>query len=756
MNTMKTTALSHTVILAVVLAASDSIHAEDAGLVFHDAVAVWHMANTSDSAGRDSHLEPGGQVQLGVELRGADRNASLARGGDGCVALCDQGSLNAGQGADGELNLSGEAMTMLIRLRDPAGRWNTSLFSKFGGHDRLVYNLFAVDLGSGMDLGFELGIDGRKGMVQVKASLATVGPDLWHDVIARYDGRRLQLFIDGVQVDHRPVAGRLRQANAEPVIVGGHSSGGKPQRPFRGQIDHAALWSRALSDAEIVALSGGQNAVDRRRKEMESAQRVGIPEPVAAFRKVVRSKDLQTYSQAALKLRRWMIENDPHRPTYHFAGPESWINDPNGPIYYRDKYHLFYQFDPIVDGRRSKRCWGHAVSDDLVHWTDWPVAVWPDTKYDVNGVYSGNTIVDDNGDLCALYTGNVAGHRETYGMLVRSSDGGLTFEKKMVMPDSNRPNEHSPVHWDGQAWKNNSTWYQLIGGTTGGQQRQGAAWLWTSTDLERWTLQKNIAPSIRKGGYWELPYLIELNGKHVLFVGSGNPYWLGTFDYQTMLFTPHSPTPQSVDNGHYYSFNVNMTDNRGPNGGRRQLMHGWVRMKRPPQVPNVPYWEQAHSIPRVLHLPEGQRLWQKPIPEIEQLRGKHLRVRSPGQADLHAVRGDALEIRVDVRLAAGGRLVLGVRASDSGDSYTPVILDAEKSIFGIGDRSQTIELQPDCLTTLRVFVDRSIIEAYVNGYAMTFVGYPDPGDQGLRIVDESASVDIQSIDIWKMKSIWGR
>ncbi len=207
-----------------------------------------------------------------------------------------------------------------------------------------------------------------------------------------------------------------------------------------------------------------------------------LPEPVLAYRRVVKSKDIKTYSQAALNLRKWMMKNDPHYPIYHFTGPESWINDPNGPIYYKGKYHLFYQFDPQVDDgkgrwKRSKRTWGHAVSEDIVHWQDWPVAIWPDTKYDINGVYSGNTFIDGNGDLCGLYTGNVGGHKETYGTLVRSKDDGATWEKKMVMDDSQRPNPGSPVHWDGQVWKHNNLWYQLIGGRTGGEKPQGAAWL---------------------------------------------------------------------------------------------------------------------------------------------------------------------------------------------------------------------------------------------------------------------------------------
>lgn len=485
----------------------------------------------------------------------------------------------------------------------------------------------------------------------------------------------------------------------------------------------------------------------------------GLAQPVLSYRRVVKSKDIKTYSQAALKLRKWMIENDPHRPIYHFTGPESWINDPNGPIYYKGKYHLFYQFDPQVNNgeggwKRSKRTWGHAVSADLVHWVDWPVAVWPDTKYDVKGVYSGNTVIDDNGDICGLYTGNVRGHKETYGMLVRSKDGGLTWEKKMVMDNSQRPNSDSPVHWDGQVWKHGGLWYQLIGGTTGGENRQGAAWLWTSKDLENWTLQKNIAPSIKKSRYWELPYLIELDGKYVLFVGSGNPYWIGEFDYERMIFTPDSEALQSVDMGHYYSFNVNMTDDRGAGGKKRQLMHGWVKMKKPPKAANVPYWEQAHSIPRVINVRDGKRLWQRPIPEIKVLRGKHVRLLKPVQAELDTVKGDALEISVSVKLSSEGRLVLGVRVSDDGKSYTPIYLDAVKGTFGIGDRSQNIKIPTNDVTELRIFIDRSIIEVYFNGYAMTYVKFPDPSHQCLRVIEKSPDVSIRSMDIWEMKSMW--
>jgi len=538
---------------------------------------------------------------------------------------------------------------------------------------------------------------------------------------------------------------------------------------------------RIVFHAHVGAVMAAQGAPDE-------ARYADLPEPVAEFRRVVKSADLKTYSQAALALRRWMIANDPHRPIYHFTGPESWINDPNGPIYFQGRYHLFYQFDPIVpegrDGwRRSKRCWGHAVSEDLVHWTDWPVALWPDSPYDREGVYSGNTFVDGDGFLCALYTGNVAGHRETYGILARSTDGGLTWQKKMVMDNRQRPNRDSPVHWDGQVWRDGDRWCQLIGGTTGGTHRQGAAWLWTSTDLEHWTLQKNIAPSIKRGGYWELPYLIRLGNRHVLMVGSGNPYWVGTYDARSMLFSPDEMEPKSFDNGTYYSFNPNMTDDKGHgtrseaasraaagSGSRRQLMHGWVTGPASP-TKSVPYWQGAHSIPRVLTL-RGGYVVQQPIAEIELLRGVHRQWRDvsvqPGKTDyLPDVKGDALEILARFTPASPDATRFGVklRVADDGKACVRIWYDLKTDRFGTDgvvtkQASAFGGIARDGSTkgpiTLRIFLDRSVLEVYCGGVALTNRTFSDPRALGINLFAEGGSVELQSLDIWKMRSMWDR
>jgi len=121
----------HLVLAAGILAGGLAASAAERS-PFADAVAVWHMASKDDSAGKNSRLTVHGAARLGVALEGAQRAASLERGGDGQVAELEDGFLTAGQGAEGELNLPVTAASFCLRLRDPAGAWGAGLFSMRG------------------------------------------------------------------------------------------------------------------------------------------------------------------------------------------------------------------------------------------------------------------------------------------------------------------------------------------------------------------------------------------------------------------------------------------------------------------------------------------------------------------------------------------------------------------------------------------------------------------------------------------------
>jgi len=204
--------------------------------------------------------------------------------------------------------------------------------------------------------------------------------------------------------------------------------------------------------------------------------------PLARYKAVVKSQDKAVYAKAALDLRKWMEGHDPHRPLFHTTGPTGYTFDVNGPIYHDGKYHLFY----LNVVKPEKCCRGHLVSTDLVHWTDWPAAMWPDTPWDREAVFSGNLVIDDKGVPTFIYTGN-SSHETARGVLARSHDGMLTWQKKLVMDEPPYPG--TPVHWDGQIWKDGGTWYQLCGGT---YSNAGTAVLWSSPDLEKWTYRNRI------------------------------------------------------------------------------------------------------------------------------------------------------------------------------------------------------------------------------------------------------------------------
>ena len=360
---------------------------------FDDAIAVWHMADLNDSAGDNSALTIHGDVKMGVELEGMDFEASLKRGGDGRAAKFNGGYLSAEQGADGELNLTGKEMTMCIRLRDTSGAWDSPLFGKYGGDHKASYHLYGIDGASKpfyeregkatptpyYDMFGEKGgpkeikgisalvefvwgteprqdiVDGltrggcgdpmlqeaKDGVMKVNFPVAPIGPTDWHDLVIRYTGPKLDLFIDGVLVDEEFPIGSLRQ-NSAPCLIGAAFQNGEIKAGFRGLVDHAALWNRALSNEEIVALSGGKDEVAQRDTEILGEEKV--------------------------RMQYW-------RPRGHNARAGDCM-----PFFHDGVYHLYY----LVVRRNHHGKWqnghgglqiDHASTTDLIHWTHHPMAI---------------------------------------------------------------------------------------------------------------------------------------------------------------------------------------------------------------------------------------------------------------------------------------------------------------------------------------------------------------------------------------------
>ncbi len=150
-------------------------------------------------------------------------------------------------------SIPGEALTVHLRARTPDGNWNAGLLAKRGNHDVMNFCVFGADLGGtpGPDLGFEVRTD--KGFVMVSFPVSRVDATGWLDLIGRYDGQRVSLLCNGRVMAEKAWSGSLTENN-EPILIGAASFDGVPKMHFTGEMEEAAIWSRALSDAEVAML----------------------------------------------------------------------------------------------------------------------------------------------------------------------------------------------------------------------------------------------------------------------------------------------------------------------------------------------------------------------------------------------------------------------------------------------------------------------------------------------------------------------
>lgn len=213
----------------------------------------------------------------------------------------------------------------------------------------------------------------------------------------------------------------------------------------------------------------------------------------------------------------------------HIKAQNNWINDPNGFIYYKGKYHMFYQCFPYGP-RWGRMHWGHAVSEDLVNWEDLGIALFPSKWDDRNGCFSGSAI-EHNGKMYLFYTGvryleedpedvNLCLDEQFVSAQMRMiSEDGLHFNniqnKKTVIPVIKDTLDGDPRHTrDPKVWREEDAWYMILGSTE--DDKQGKVLFYRSEDLENWTYVNAASMDKEFGWMWECPDYFEVNGSKVL------------------------------------------------------------------------------------------------------------------------------------------------------------------------------------------------------------------------------------------------
>jgi beta-fructofuranosidase len=233
---------------------------------------------------------------------------------------------------------------------------------------------------------------------------------------------------------------------------------------------------------------------------------------------------------------------DPQRPQYHFLPKANWVNDPNGPIFWRGYYHLFYQYSSTIDPQGPKY-WGHARSKDMAYWEHFPMALAPTPGGpDKDGCWSGSAFIND-GAPALVYTGVFP----QVQCLATSSDDMMTWKKVSGNPVVGSPPAGPGVTGfrDPSIWRDGDSWLMTVG--AGFQGQGGAVLLYGSKNLAHWDYlhplcsgppfePRDISPSgqydaVDAGDMWECPDFFPLGQKHVLLVSTQGRvhFFVGTY-----------------------------------------------------------------------------------------------------------------------------------------------------------------------------------------------------------------------------------
>ncbi len=471
---------------------------------------------------------------------------------------------------------------------------------------------------------------------------------------------------------------------------------------------------------------------------------------------------------------RQRFASDYQRPTYHFLPPAHWMNDPNGLIQWKGQYHLFYQYNPHGAFHATMH-WGHAVSDDLLHWRDLPIALTPTPHSpDEAGIFSG-CAVNHDGVPTLIYTGVQGAHYEIQTQCIATSDDDLLTWAKYAgnpliaeVPDLAGQTRDFR---DPFVWREDDAWYMVVGSRIEG--RSGVIFLYRSHDLFTWEYLNPLVEDNRleTDWMWECPNFFQLGDKHVLIVSAGRPNATVNVQYMVGTYANHRFVPETVgllDYGYLYA-PLTMLDDSG-----RRLLWGWVREGRTVEAQKAAGWSGVQSFPRHLTLTADGRLRMEPVAEIVDLRAEHWHLADVSLAGLSeqpvgGVDSASLEMVAVFEPGATGQCGLKVLASADGTEATRILYDADTQQL-IVDREQSslnadVDQEPQTAPhvlaegealELRILLDGSVIEIIANQRtSLTSRVYPTRADsRGVALIAQGSSGYLRRLDAWHMKDIW--
>ena len=405
---------------------------------------------------------------------------------------------------------------------------------------------------------------------------------------------------------------------------------------------------------------------------------------------------------------------------------EGWLNDLNGLVFYEGEYHLFAQ--------RWNKCWVHAVSKDLVRWTELPPAFFEEQLG--SGVQSGSVVIDYRNTsglspnpatppMVAFWSRN----DNKSQCLSYSLDRGRTWTHHPRNPIMVHPERDPKVFWHAPS----NHWVMLL-------YSNGQYVILTSTNLLDWTDTGNPVPDC-----YECPDFFQLpvDGdpgrlKWVLVRGNGD-YSVGSFD--GVRFTAETARTRSDAGANFYA---TQTWNNTETGDGRRIQAAWMRGGSYPDMP----FNQQVTFPCELTLhtaPDGLRLHRVPVAEIATLHAGGAEWTGslrPGEHRSVASSGDLFHVTAQLDVPQGASLTFTVRG-------IPIVLAHQSLACGSGDQSLTSPL-----STLEVLIDRTSIEIFANGGEVSISRCYLPSAGGLVLSADGGTVRFSPLKVHSLTSAW--
>ncbi len=469
-------------------------------------------------------------------------------------------------------------------------------------------------------------------------------------------------------------------------------------------------------------------------------------------------------NETAMRIRehRENLLSDHHRPGYHFTAPEGFAVpfDPNGAIYWKGRYHLFYIFQDSRLGKKSDH-WGHISSTDLFHWRHHPTGL-------VGGMYSGNCFLNGDGIPTMCY------HEVDLGnSLAISMDDELNQWNKLksnpITPDDKEleayksenisPRKRGYRSWDPFGWYSSGNYYAIFGGESPAvakASKLNGKWHYVGD------LFAHQINGISSEEDLSCPDLFRLGGKDVLLCIShriGCRYYVG--EWKNEQFHPENHAQMSwIDNTFFAP--ESLEDESG-----RRIMWAWLLDYRDLGARLDQSWSGTLSLPRVLNLGKDGLLEIDVAQEIESLRYRHFRktditIQSGQKIYIEDIYGRSLELNIRLAVSNSSRVGIAVCVCKELGEETRVTYDAQNNSLEVDTQksgpkgtpkdieSAPLNLEHDEALELRIFIDGSVIEVFANKkQAIARRIYPSKNNRmEIYLFSENRSVKINSLDSW--------